>query len=135
MPSGYSSRSLIDKLGLKRGQYACFHDAPAYYTSLLGDIPEGVVETSLGNQNCDFIHYFSSDLEEYQQELPRLKAALKPHGMLWVSWPKKAAGIKTSLDENDVRKLGLEAGLVDVKVIAVDETWSGLKFMYRLADR
>jgi hypothetical protein len=135
MTSGYSNRSLTLKLGLKRGFYATFPNSPAYYHSLLGDIPEGVIETSLGQQNCDFIHFFTTSAEELKTELPHLKAALKTHGMLWISWPKQTSGITTTISENDVRTLGLAAGLVDVKVIAVDETWSGLKFVYRLTDR
>ena len=67
--------------------------------------------------------------------MPKLRAAMNANGMLWVSWPKKAAGVPTDLDENIVREIGLKAGLVDVKVCAVDETWSGLKFVFRLKDR
>ena len=70
-----------------------------------------------------------------EARLPRLQDALAPDGILWISWPKKAAKVQTDLDSNVVRRLGLDAGLVDVKVCAVDETWSGLKFVYRLKDR
>ncbi|MCA9998900.1 MAG: hypothetical protein KDE56_24225, partial [Anaerolineales bacterium] len=84
---------------------------------------------------ADFIHLFTVSMAELETLLPQLKAALTKDGMLWISWPKKAAKIATDLDGNRVRELGLATGLVDVKVAAVDEVWSGLKFVYRREDR
>jgi hypothetical protein len=83
----------------------------------------------------DFIHLFTKDQGELEREFPLLAKALAPAGMLWVSWPKGASRVKTDVNETVVRKIGLKTGLVDVKVCAVDEIWSGLKFVYRLADR
>lgn len=83
----------------------------------------------------DFIHFFTRAAAELESRFPQLKAALAFDGMLWVSWPKKASKVNSDLDENVVREVGLRNGLVDVKVAAVDEVWSGLKFVYRLEDR
>jgi hypothetical protein len=83
----------------------------------------------------DLIQYFTTERVAYEHDFPRLRDALNTAGMLWVSWPKRAAKMKTDLDENFIREFGLANGLVDVKVIAVDERWSGLKFVRRLKDR
>jgi hypothetical protein len=83
----------------------------------------------------DFIQFFSSRRSHLDEQFPKLKASLSPSGMLWVSWPKGSSGVPTDLTENVVRDIGLTNGLVDVKVCAVDETWSGLKFVFRLKDR
>jgi hypothetical protein len=83
----------------------------------------------------DLSMFFTKSLAELAREFPRLSKLLAPAGMLWVSWPKKASGIPTDLTENDVRDIGLDAGLVDVKVCAVTEVWSGLKFVRRVKDR
>jgi len=83
----------------------------------------------------DFIHVFVKESKVFQKEFLYCKKHLKKTGMLWISWPKKASKVATDLDENVIRDFGLEAGLVDVKVCAVDEVWSGLKFMFRLKDR
>jgi len=104
----------------------------ASYSDLLGPIPEDCVEET---SELDFIHAFFADAAKLEEGFPKLMKALKPTGMLWVSWPKKASKMPSDLDENIVREIGLAAGLVDVKVIAVDENWSGLKFVYRLRDR
>lgn len=112
--------------------------APDDYRSLLEPLPEGVTlvdELPAGGEACAFVHFFTKQRTQLQVELPRLKAALEPDGILWLSWPKKAAKVPTDLDGNVVRELGLASGLVDVKVCAVDATWSGLKFVYRLKDR
>ncbi len=78
---------------------------------------------------------FIKSQAEMKEQVPKFARRLAPAGMLWVSWPKKASGMVTDLNENDVRRLGLLAGLVDVKVCAVDEVWSGLKFVIRVKDR
>jgi hypothetical protein len=85
--------------------------------------------------NLDFVHLFSTSRRDLAGAFPKLKKALKSDGMAWISWPKKSSGVNTDLDENIVRALGLKSGLVDVKVCAVDEVWSGLKFVFRLKDR
>ncbi|MEP7292766.1 MAG: DUF3052 domain-containing protein [Chloroflexota bacterium] len=98
-------------------------------------IPDGVEQFDLPATSLDFIHLFAARLAELETVFPELKAALAPAGMLWISWYKKSAKIPTDLDENLIREIGLVGGLVDVKVAAVDDLWSGLKFVYRLKDR
>ena len=126
--AGYSTRSLKDKLGIKDGATACVVKAPTGYLASLG-----VTNTRKGSY--DFVQFFAKSIKELEIFFPVLKKRLRPDGMLWISWPKKTSGVETDLNENVVRDIGLKHGLVDVKVAAVDETWSGLKFVYRLADR
>ena len=98
-------------------------------------LPDGVERVDLPADSLDFIHIFTTNRADFEEHFPKLKAALVSKGMLWVSWYKKSAKIPTDLDENIIREIGLAGGLVDVKVAAVDEKWSGLKFVYRLKDR
>lgn len=135
MPAGYSGTPLAKKLGIKPGVVVVALGAPPDYPALLGPIPEGVELTDELPASAAFVHVFRTKRFVLEAELPDLKAALEPNGILWISWPKKAAKVATDLDGNVVRRLGLDVGLVDVKVCAVDETWSGLKFVYRLKDR
>lgn len=135
MGAGYSGTPLAKKLGIKPGSEVVAVAAPPNYLSLLAPIPEGVKVVETPPARAAFIHVFCTERAVLAATLPRLEAALVADGMLWVSWPKKAARVETDLDENVVRGLGLASGLVDVKVCAVDETWSGLKFVYRLKDR
>lgn len=106
---------------------------PSHYWDLVSPLPEGVIVTKTGT--IDFVHVFVKDQKSFQREFLSLKKKLSKAGMMWVSWPKKASGVATDLAENIIRDFGLTNGLVDVKVCAVDEVWSGLKFVYRLADR
>jgi len=129
-PAGYSERSLSDKLGIKAGMRAALVNPPDGYP-----LPDEVERVELPAESLDFIHAFFTSRAEFEAVFPMLKASLAPAGMLWVSWYKKAARIPTDLDENIIREIGLAQGLVDVKVAAVDERWSGLKFVYRLKDR
>jgi hypothetical protein len=87
------------------------------------------------NGPLDFVHLFAKSQAELKKEFKNFSKELAPAGMLWVSWPKKSSGVATDLTENDVRRIGLEAGLVDVKVCAVTDVWSGLKFVIRVKDR
>jgi hypothetical protein len=137
MTAGYSKRSLVDKLGLKPGQRAAILGAPAGYDATLGPLPEGTRPAASleGGGGFDFVQAFYTRRSELDRQFPELKAALRPAGMLWVSWPKKSSKVATDLGEDAVREIGLAGGLVDVKVCAVDETWSGLKLVYRLEDR
>ncbi len=135
MPAGYSATPLARKLGIKPGMRVVALGAPAAYPALLDPIPEGASLTDELPESAIFVHFFTTERAMLESQLPRLKAALEPNGILWLSWPKKAAKVVTDLDGNVVRELGLASGLVDVKVCAVDETWSGLKFVYRLKDR
>ncbi|HEX9924928.1 MAG TPA: DUF3052 domain-containing protein [Anaerolineae bacterium] len=133
--AGYSKRSLVQKLGLKPDQRIIILNPPPDYNTTLGDLPDDVVISKTLSGPLDFIHYFTKERVDLEQQFPRLKQALAPAGMLWISWPKQASKVKTDVNENVVRDIGLSNGLVDVKVSAIDETWSGLKFVYRLADR
>jgi hypothetical protein len=132
---GYSKRSLTEKLGISSGIRLVVRGELRPYLSLVGRLPPGTTLTSRLSSRSPFIHQFVSRRSELRAELPVLAQALADQGMLWVSWPKKASGVETDLNENIVRELGLAQGLVDVKVCAVDEVWSGLKFVRRLANR
>lgn len=133
--AGYSKTPTWKKLGIKEGMRAICLNAPENYARILGELPQGaVLETKL-RKRAPFIHYFSKDKSALARDFPKLKDALLPDGTLWISWPKAAAKVPTDLNENVVRETGLENGLVDVKVAAVDDVWSGLKFVYRLKDR
>jgi len=133
--AGYSKTPLVKKLGIKAGFKAAILNAPENYAQTLGELPENVVITNTLAGLCDFIHFFTIRRETLSREFPRLKQALAPPGQLWISWPKRAAKVETDLTEDIIRAIGLDNGLVDVKVVAVDEVWSGLKFVYRLRDR
>lgn len=134
--AGYSATPLIKKLGIKAGATLLVKNEPAEYWDWINPLPEGLkVQTRSKKEMIDFIHIFVTDKKVFEMEFLKLKAALKKDGMLWVSWPKKSSQLKSDLDENIIRRFGLANGLVDVKVCAVDETWSGLKFMYRTKDR
>jgi hypothetical protein len=132
-PAGYSGTPLVTKLGLKAGARMQLISAPADFGDTLGAIPQGVMQSTRGT--LDFAILFVRSASELEKKFPRLRDRLESNGALWVSWPKKASGVQTDLSEGIVRTIGLEAGLVDVKVCAVDETWSGLKFVRRLKDR
>jgi hypothetical protein len=133
--AGYSGKALVVKLGIKEGTRVAALGSPVAYEELVGGLPDGVkVATSLCGK-VDFIHFFTNSKSELRSMFPKLKRGLVENGMLWVSWPKGASKVATDLNENVVREIGLAAGLVDVKVCAVNETWSGLKFVYRLKDR
>lgn len=136
MPSGYSPTPLARKLGLKSGFHALWYQRPDHYLDLFADFPEGVVELAEPTpEAADFIHLFVAHWEELQEIAVEYKAALKKNGLLWVSWPKGKSKIPTDLKRDPIREYLLDLGLVDVKVAAVDEDWSGLKFVYRLKDR
>ncbi len=135
--AGYSGTPLIKKLGIKAGQRVLFRSAPDDYDALLGPLPADItVAKRVGKpHSLDFIHVFVLTSRQLRLEFPELKTALTYAGSLWVSWPKRSSKVETDLDENVIRQIGLTAGLVDVKVAAVSEIWSGLKFVYRLEDR
>lgn len=135
MPAGYSKNSLIVKLGLKPGMTARFVNTPAHYNELLGPLPDDVKIIKSARDGADFIHVFVRSKAELVKQLPALKKQLDKAGLLWVSWAKKTSKLAGDVTEDTVRELALKNGLVDVKVCAVDEDWSGLKLMYRLKDR
>jgi hypothetical protein len=133
--AGYSGTPLVQKLGIKPCARVFFSHAPADFAQTLGPLPAGVKQVGGTARNLHFAVLFITDETALSKQFPKLAARLQPAGMLWVAWPKKASGVPTDLAENVVRDIGLAAGLVDVKVCAIDETWSGLKFVYRLKDR
>ena len=110
-----------------------FLSAPPDFPDTIGALPDGLKLMTRGT--LDFALLFVRAESELRKRFPQLRDRLESNGTLWVAWPKKASGAKTDLSENIVREIGLAAGLVDVKVCAVDETWSGLKFVRRLRDR
>jgi len=129
---GYSKRTLFQKLGLKPGMHIHIRNAPKDYLSTL-NLPKSINPSSLKG-TLDFIQIFVDSLDHLKKEFPKAKACLSKAGMLWVSWAKKSSPLYTDLTDNLVREVGTQSGLVDVKVCAVTEDWSGLKFVYRLED-
>lgn len=127
--AGYSSTPLIKKLGIKDGMRVMFHRPPEHYRSLLGELPLGLDETAADTIN--FIHAFYYARADFEQELQGLMERMARDGMIWISWPKKASKVPTTMTEDVIREVALPIGLVDVKVCAVDEVWSGLKLMIR----
>jgi len=134
MMAGYSKRPLADKLGIKEGFRILVLNAPRDYTRML-KLPRGVTLASELKGPFEFMHFFTKSRNDLEACLPSLKRGLLKTGMLWISWRKGSSGMKTELNEGVVREVGLKNGLVDIKVCAVDEVWSGLKFVYRKSDR
>ncbi|WP_339700880.1 DUF3052 family protein [uncultured Roseivirga sp.] len=134
--AGYSGSPLLKKMGIKDGFKIMVLNKPDYYWNLFDSLPSNLhLVDSQSEDLVDFIHFFTKSEEELQGKILNLKSQLKPTGMLWISWPKKASKVLTDIDDGIVRSIGLKSGLVDVKVCAVDEVWSGLKFVFRLKDR
>lgn len=134
--AGYSGTALAKKLGIKTGFRACFYQTPDHYFDLFSDLPVDLEKAELqGKESLDFIHIFSTTTEEVEAIAPKAMEALKKDGTLWISWPKGKSKIPTNLKRDWIREHLLAIGLVDVKVAAVDEDWSGLKFVYRVKDR
>ena len=131
--AGYSGTPLVAKLGIKKGARAVFIAAPKDFPATLGPLPEGVRMTRSGT--VDFAILFVTKFTELAKRFGELRDRLETNGMLWIAWPKKSSGVSTDVDENLIREFGLREGLVDVKVCAIDATWSGLKFVRRLRDR
>lgn len=132
--AGYSQTPLLKKLGIKDDYQLYFFQPPANYHTLVGLSKTAAIKKTLSGE-IDFIHLFVRDQKTFEQAFRRSAEHLKKEGMLWVSWPKKSSKVITDLDENKIRDFGLRAGLVDVKVCAIDDVWSGLKFVFRLKDR
>jgi len=132
--AGYSETPLVRKLGIKSGFNIAFVDSPAGFANTL-DLPSDITINSRSRRPLDFIHLFVKNEKELQTKFSERAKRLNPSGMIWVSWPKKSSGIITDISENTVRAIGLDGGMVDVKICAVDEIWSGLKFVFRLKDR
>lgn len=133
--SGYSKTPLDKKLGIKENFQCYFYNQPDYYFNLFETFPVIKESKRPAIGSLDFIHVFVKSQKELETIGPKAKGYLKKDGMVWFSWPKGASGVKTDLNGNIIREYILGIGLVDIKVAAVDETWSGLKFVYRVKDR
>ena len=135
MTAGYSGTPLFKKLGLKARQTVKLVNAPAHYEELVGDAYKDLSVKNKATSNIDVIHFFTNSEKEFKDKLDILRQQIKKDGAIWISWYKTAAKKPTELTEDLIRNHVLEIGLVDVKVCAVDDEWSGLKLVYRLKDR
>jgi hypothetical protein len=133
--AGYSGTPLVKKLGIKEGFRVSLVGAPLGFRDELEGLPNDVSFVTSVQSQLDFCMFFARTRSELAQNFSRLSARLAPTGMLWIAWPKRASGVATDLSDGVVREIGLEGGLVDVKVCAVNEIWSGLKFVIRVKDR
>lgn len=129
MPAGYSGTPLLKKLGIKENFSICLINAPAHYFSLFSEPFPAVSYPEDPDIKVDFIHYFPSDAETYTHEIKNLQSRIKSKGMIWVSWFKRSSGIPTDITEDLIRNIALQNRLVDVKVCAIDDQYSGLKLV------
>lgn len=133
--AGYSGTPLVRKLGLREGQRTAFVGAPTTFHDLLGPLPGGIVLLSRPGRDMDLIVLFARSRAQLQRRLGGLAERLAPKGMLWVAWPKRSSGVASDLSFDAVQTAALSASLVDVKICAVDETWSALKLVIPVARR
>ena len=134
--AGYSGTPLVKKLGFKEGFRVGLVNPPKGFQKELVPLPDDVkITVGTLTKPLDLIVLFADSQQTLKTEFSKFARKLATNGMLWIAWPKKASGVASDLSDNSVRHIGLEAGLVDVKVCAVNEVWSGLKFVYRLEDR
>jgi hypothetical protein len=133
--AGYSGKPLSQKLGLKPGFRIFVDGAPSDYRELVGGLPDGAKIVPQLKAPLDLVHLFTAEAKGLAGKLRRFRETIAPDGMIWVSWPKKSSGVATDLSDIVVRDTALPLGLVDVKVCAVDEVWSGLKFVIPKAQR
>ena len=133
--AGYSGTPLVQKIGIKPGHRIILRNHPPSFLKDLGPMPDGAEHTEVLTGKANVIVCFTDRKAGLQKNFGQLAGKLVPDGMLWISWPKKASGMPTDLTEDVVREVGLDCGLVDVKVCAIDNTWSGLKFVIRTKDR
>ena len=132
MASGYSGTPLWKKLGIKPGGCLCVPNAPPGYNAWISPLPQGAsIVSKADRRSCDIVHIFVSSFAVLEHELGKARLLIRSNGAIWVSWPKKSAKIPTDVDENCIRTLALQSDLVDVKVCAVTEVWSGLKLVVR----
>jgi hypothetical protein len=136
--AGYSETPLLRKLGIQPGWRLLVIRPPEHYWELLGALPAGarvLAEDAVEAGPVEFIHLFATTFTELERTLQTYQQRIVPHGMIWVSWPKKSAGIRSDLDENRIRNLALQRKLMHVKAAAIDQTWSGMKLMVRRMER
>jgi hypothetical protein len=127
--SAASGKSVVQKLGIKPGFRIFAAGAPATYGDIVGELPAQVTIVPRLRAAVDMVHVFATEAAALGDKLPAYRDAIEPDGMVWVSWPKKSSGVATDLTDQVVRERGLKLGLVDIKVCAIDDTWSGLKFV------
>ena len=133
--AGYSGRSVVQKLGLKPGFRIFVEGLSVPYSDIVGELPAELRVMKAAKAPLDAVHLFATSSTGLAAKLSAYRKAIAPAGMIWVSWPKKASGVATDLTDKEVRETALANGLVDIKVCAVDEIWSGLKFVIPLKDR
>jgi hypothetical protein len=133
--AGYSGKPLSQKLGLKPGFCIFVDGAPSDYRDLVGGLPERARIVARPKAPLDVVHLFATEAKGLAGKLRSYRDAIAPDGMIWVSWPKKSSGVATDLGEAVVRDTALSLGLVDIKVCAIDEVWSALKFVIPKAER
>jgi hypothetical protein len=133
--AGYSGTSLAQKLGIKSGSSVFVDGAPMAYEQLLAPMPDGVNMQSAVDSSTDIVHLFSTSKTKLAEALERVLQHLRPNAALWVSWPKKASKVPTDIAEETIRELAFPLGLVDIKICAVDDVWSGLKLVLRREHR
>ena len=129
--AGYSGKPITQKLGIKPGFRIFVAGNPAPYDQIVGKLPDAATIAARLGKQLDMIHVFAIAQTVLANKLADYRKAIEPNGMIWVSWPKKTSRLSTDLTDNAVRDIALPLGLVDVKVCAVDATWSGLKFVIR----
>ncbi|WP_431015620.1 DUF3052 domain-containing protein [Bradyrhizobium pachyrhizi] len=133
--AGTSGKPIVQKLGLKPG-FCIFVDGLSVpYGDVVGELPADVLVANTARAPLDAVHLFAANAQGLAAKLRRYRQAIAPDGMIWVSWPKKSSGVATDLTEKEVRETGLANGLVDVKVCAVDDVWSGLKLVIPVKER
>lgn len=130
-PAGYSGTPLSKKLGYSAAARVLLIDAPQHYASMLEPLPPGVVFGRSPSERTDMAHVFATARAKLAQQLGVLRSKLRPDAAVWVSWPKKSAGVATDITEDTIREVALPLGYVDIKVCAVDDVWSGLKLVVR----
>jgi hypothetical protein len=127
--AGYSGKPITQKLGIKPGFCIFVGGAPSPYSKIVGDLPDGAKIIARLKAPLDMVHLFATRAAGLKDKLENYREAISPDGMIWVSWPKKSSGVATDLSDIVVRNAALPLGLLDIKVCAIDETWSGLKFV------
>lgn len=133
--AGYSSTPLPKKLGIKEASRIALINAPKDFPQTLGELPHNAEIVTRVTKPLDIALLFVTTERALLRDFEKLSAKLASNGMIWVAWPKKSSGVATDLSFDRVQRIGLDAGLVDVKICAIDDVWSGLKFVYRLKDR
>ncbi|SRR6266849_5557041 len=133
--AGYSGTPLAKKLGIDVGSRIYLSDAPKNYLTLVAPLPEGIRVVRKIDGETDIVHIFSTERAHLAAALRATLKRIKPDGTIWVSWPKKSSKVSTDITENTIREVALPMGLVDIKVCAVDEVWSGLKLVVRKENR